>query len=56
MTAAEAQYTMDCLIAKTRAALDLWLNEPGNMALQQEFKEANQALLEFSRLRKEPNR
>lgn len=56
MSAVEAQDKLDCLVAKTRAALDMWLNEPGNTALQQEFKQANQALLEFSRLQKEPNR
>ena len=40
---------LDVLVHKTKAALDLWLSQPNSKTLQAEFKEANQALLEFSR-------
>ena len=47
---------LDSLVSKTKSALKSWLSQPNCKALQQEFKEANQALLEFSRSQKEPDR
>lgn len=44
---------LDSLVSNTKRALDLWLSKPNSKELQQEFKEANRALLEFSRSQRE---
>lgn len=56
MSVVEAQSTLDSLVTKTKTALDMWLSEPRSKVLQQEFREANQALLEFSRTLRETER
>lgn len=58
MTVAESPFTknhskLDLLVSKTKIALDLWMSQPNSKTLQQEFKDANLALLEFSRSRRE---
>lgn len=44
---------LDSLVSKTKIALDLWMSQPNCKTLQQEFKDANLALLEFSRSQRE---
>lgn len=53
MAVVDAHNTLDSLVSKTKTALDLWLNEPQSKTLQEEFREANLALLAFSRSQKE---
>lgn len=55
MYVADTHAELDSLITRTKTALDSWLSQPNCKALQQEFKEANQALLEFSRSQREPS-
>jgi len=47
---------LDRLVMLTKSALDLWLKQPESKALQQSFREANQALLEFAQSQREPHR
>ena len=58
MTAVEIPFTknhskLDSLVSKTKIALDLWMSQPNSKTLQQDFKDANLALLEFSRSQRE---
>lgn len=44
------------LVDQTKSALDAWMSNPKSKPLQEQFKEANQALLDFSRSHKELKR
>ena len=47
---------LDHLVSSTKAALDAWMRNPECKSSQQKFREANQALLEFTRLHQEQDR